>query len=271
MSIMPVADPTFSWQEAVGAFAVIAVSAFLVTWVVTDVARVRRAPYIGVLAGVTAVLAVGYLATSGTAASDLLTSRWIWGILAGVVVAGIFAPGVRRLPHGPRPAPDERVPLLLWEGVVYGIAEAILLSTLPVLAAWHAAVDLGWTDARWESIGSGALAIGASLVVILVHHLGYREFRRSRRMLGVALIACGVQALAFLLTGSVLAPVVAHVVLHAQFVLAGNDLPPAIRVATSGPTFQRDQRFMSPSVKDTPTPAAMPSAHEGQPAARSAR
>jgi hypothetical protein len=46
-------------------------------------------------------------------------------------------------------------------------------------------------------------------------------------MLGMALVACGVQALAFLLTGSVLAPVVAHIILHVQLVLGGHELPPA--------------------------------------------
>ena len=228
MSIMPVADPSFSWQEAVGAFAVIAASAFFVTWAVTDVARVRRTPYIGILSLVTVALTSGYVAWSGTSASDLLTSRWVWGVVAGVVVAAAFAPGLRRLPGGPRPG-DRLVPLLLWEGVVYGIAEAVLLSTLPVLAAWHAAGDLRWTDGAWEKVGSAALAIAASLLVILVHHLGYREFRRSGAMLAMALVACGAQALAFLLTGSVLAPVIAHIALHAQLVLAGNELPPESR------------------------------------------
>jgi hypothetical protein len=231
MSIMPVAGPSFSWEEAAWAFAVIAASAFLVTWAVTDVARVRRAPYIGILTVVAVALAASYLAWSGTPAPGALTSRWAWGIGAGVVVAVIFARGVRRLPGGSRPTSDRIIPLLLWEGVVYGIAEGVLLSTLPVLAVWHAAADLGWTDGAWDKVGSGALAVAASLVVILVHHLGYREFRRSRRMLAMALLACGVQALAFLLTGSVLAPVIAHILLHAQLVLKGNELPPGSRPA----------------------------------------
>jgi hypothetical protein len=236
MSIMPSTDATFPWQEAMAALAVVAVAAFLVTWVVTDVARVRRTPYIGILFSVTAALAIGYFIWSGTDASDLLTSRWLWGIGTGMIVAAIFTPGVRRLPGGPRPSRDRRVPRLLWEGVVYGIAEAVLLSTLPVLAAWHAATDLGWTDGVLGLVASGALAIGASLVVILVHHLGYREFRRSRPMLGMALVACGVQALAFLLTGSVLAPVVAHIILHVQLVLGGHELPPASQAVEIPPT-----------------------------------
>lgn len=44
-------------------------------------------------------------------------------------------------------------------------------------------------------------------------------------MLGSALVGCGVQALAFLLTGNVLAPVVAHPMLHTQLTLRGNEMP----------------------------------------------
>ena len=231
MSIMPVSDPSFGWQGAVVSFALIAVSAFLVTWLVTDVARVRRTAYIGILTTVAVGLGAAYVAVSGTSVADLATSRWIWGIVAGFLVAAIFTPGVQRLPGEPRLAGGAVAPLLVWEGVVYGIAEAVLLATLPVLAVWHAAADLGWTDGVSGRLGSGALAIAGSSIVILVHHLGYREFRRSPRMLTMALVACGAQALAFLLTGSVLAPVIAHIALHVQLVLRGNELPPASRGA----------------------------------------
>jgi hypothetical protein len=121
----------------------------------------------------------------------------------------------------------------LWEGVVYGTAEAILLATLPVLAVWQAADALGWTDTAWAKAGSGTLAVVGALFVILVHHLGYREFRAraARKMLSGALVGCGIQALAFLLTGNVLAPIVAHIVLHWQLTLRGNEMPLASQAA----------------------------------------
>jgi hypothetical protein len=118
---------------------------------------------------------------------------------------------------------------MLWEGLVYGIAEAVLLSTLPVLALWQATADLGWTEGGWARIGSGALAITGALVVILVHHLGYAEFRTEAGRVGQfgALVVCGMQAIAFLATGNALAPIVAHIVLHGQLLIRGNELPPA--------------------------------------------
>ena len=174
---MPVADPSFGWQQAVAAFAIITVAAFLVTWILTDRLRIPRAPYIPMLLAVALGLGVGYLAWSGTSASDLLSSGVGWGLAAGLIAAAIALPLVRQLPAHPHASGTRLVGLMLWEGLVYGIAEAVLLSTLPVLAVWQALVDLGWTANGWAKVGSGALVLLGALVVILVHHVGYAEFR----------------------------------------------------------------------------------------------
>jgi hypothetical protein len=228
MEVMPGADPTFSGQEAIAGFAMISVVAFLVTWVVTDLGHVSRTLYVAILAVTTIILWVGYMAWSGTSVDALTTARWGWGILAGGLAAGLIVPLVRRLPLGPRPHGAQLVGRVIWEGVVYGPAEAILLATVPVLAVWQATDAFGWTGSDRGGIASGALAVVGALFVILVHHLGYREFRRkaARKKLGGALVACGVQALAFLVTGSILAPVVAHILLHWQLTLRGNEMPP---------------------------------------------
>lgn len=229
---MPLADQAFSWQEAIAAFAIISVAAFLVTWVLTDLLRIPRAPYIPLLLVVALGLGAGYLAWSGTSGSELISSNLGWGLVAGLIAAAVAIPLVRKLPEHPHATGARLVGLMLWEGVVYGIAEAVLLATLPVLAIWQACADLGWTDGGVAKVGSGILAILGSLVVILVHHLGYAEFRTQagRRGLFGALAVCGLQAIAFLVTGNVLAPVLAHIVLHLQLVLRGDELPPAVRL-----------------------------------------
>ena len=236
---MPVPEPSFGWQDATAAFAIIAVVAFLVTWVVTDLGHVSRTPYVAILTVTTVGLAAGYLAWSGTSVADLVAAGWVWGIVGGLVAAAVVVPLVRRLPAGRRPEGSQLVGRLLWEGIMYGTAEGILLATLPALAVWQATDALGWTDTAWAKAGSGALAVVGALFVILVHHLGYRQFRTrtSRNMLAGALVGCGLQALAFLLTGNVLAPVVAHVVLHTQLTLRGNEMPPVAetRLAPPGP------------------------------------
>lgn len=226
---MPVPGSSFGWQEAIAAFAVVSLVAFLVTWLVTDLGHVRRTPYVAVLTGTTLALAAGYLAWSRTTLSDLLRAEWGPGLLGAAAAAAVVGVLVRRLPRRPRPEGAALVGRLVWEGVVYGAAEAILLSTLPVLAVWQGADALGWTDTTSGGVGSGALAIVGAMFVIAVHHLGYREFRgrAGRKMLVGALAACGVQALAFLLTGSALAPIIAHIVLHGQLTLRGDEMPPS--------------------------------------------
>ena len=229
---MPVgADPSFGWQDAIAAFAIVAFIAFLVTWIVTDLLEVSRPPYVAILTAVTLGLGDGYLAWSGTALLDLVTPNLGWAVVAGLAAGSLMAPGLRRLPHGGRPQGGPLV-ALVWEGVVYGTAEAILLATLPVLAVWQALDAAGRTGSAWADLGSGALAIAGALVVIAVHHLGYREFRghHGRTKLAGALLGCGIQALAFLVTGNLLAPVIAHIVLHGQMVLGGIEMPPSERV-----------------------------------------
>jgi hypothetical protein len=226
---MPVADPAFGWQEATAAFAIISMIAFLVTRIVTDLGHVSRTPYVAILWLTTVALAAGYLAWSGTSLVNLVTAGWGWGIFGGVVAAALVVPLVRRMPSGRSPSGSELVGRFLWEGIVYGSAEGILLATLPVLAVWQAADALGWTQTAWpKAAASGALTVVGALFVIAVHHLGYREFRASasRKKLVGALVGCGIQALAFLLTGNVLAPIVAHIALHWQLTLRGNEMPP---------------------------------------------
>jgi len=227
---MPRADPGFTWEEALAAFGLIVVVAFLVTWVLTDLLRIPRTPYIAMLFVVAVGLGAGYCAWSGSSANELFTSGVVWALVAGLVAAAVSVPLVRKLPAHPHANGSDLVGLMLWEGLVYGIAEAVLLATLPVLAVWQTCDALGWTDGGWARVGSGALALVGSLVVILVHHLGYRQFRTraGRPALFGALAVCGVQAVAFLASGNALAPIVAHIVLHGQLLMRGGELPPRV-------------------------------------------
>ena len=98
---MPVADPSFGWQEALAAYAIVALVAFLVTWVVTDLAHVPRTPYVAVLTLTTLALTAGYLLWSGTSLTDLVTSGWWLGILAGLDRGNGGRAGSATAPIGP--------------------------------------------------------------------------------------------------------------------------------------------------------------------------
>lgn len=229
---MPSPASSMSWGGAVAWFAVIAVCSFLVTWVVTDLLKIKRGPYIGVLAVATGGLTYGYLAWSGTDAVGFIRDHWVWGLAGAAVTAGLNLQLIRLMvrrgtlhaPLGTRRHGMGRAVQVLWEDVVYGAAEGMLLSVLPLLVLWQACDQLGWTTGWTGKVGSGALAFAGSLVVIGVHHLGYREFR-SKRM-KEPYIGCVGFSLAYLVTASPLAPMLGHMGTHDAFVTHGLSLPP---------------------------------------------
>lgn len=232
--MIPTPDLTFGWEQGLIAYAALLVSAFLVTWIVTDRLHVSRTPYVAILTAVVFALGGAYLAWSGTSFADLLTSNIGWALVAGVVAAALVSPLVARLPRHPAPTGVKSAELVAWEDVVYGVAEGLLLAALPVLVIWQTAFAAGWTDSVPGKVGAGSIAIAGSLLVILVHHLGYAEFRQrhGRKMLAGALVSCGLQAVAFLFTGNVLAPILAHILLHVELTFRGVELPPAERPAS---------------------------------------
>jgi hypothetical protein len=107
---------------------------------------------------------------------------------------------------------------------LYGTAEGLLLSVLPVLITRQALSSLHWTESWYGVLLSGIIALGASVVVIVVHHLGYREFRGHKLVFAVA--GCAPLSLAYLLTMNPLAAAVGHSILHIGAVLRGIELPP---------------------------------------------
>jgi hypothetical protein len=147
----------------------------------TDLEQIGGHPalYVGVLAVLTGGLTYGYLVWSGIDALEFVRIHWAWGLLGAVLSGGITAVGSRRMRGAPAEGPRRalsRAGQVLWEDVVYGASEGMLLSVLPVLTVWQALERLGWTTGRTGKLGTGALALGASFVVIVAHHLGYREF-----------------------------------------------------------------------------------------------
>jgi hypothetical protein len=221
-----------AWGGALIWFGVIAISAFLIAWVVTDLLKFGRTLYVGLLAVLTGGLTYGYLAWSGTDAVGFLRDHWAWGLLGAALTAGMNLELIRLMlrrgrlhaPQGMSLHGPSRGAQVLWEDVIYGASEGVLLSVLPLLALWQAFDRLGWTTAWAGKLGAGALAFGGSLLVIGVHHLGYREYR-GRRMVEPYL-GCVWFSLAYLLTGSPLAAMVGHMGTHDAKLTHGLVLPP---------------------------------------------
>jgi hypothetical protein len=221
---------TIAWGGALLWLLGIAAAAFLASWVLTDRLHLRRTPYVGALAALTAVLTGGYVAWSGAGAA-LWTTRWAWGLLGAAVVGALLARLVARLPAAHAPAGVGRV-AAAWEGVVYGTAEG-LLSVLPVVVTWQLFAALGWTSG-WHAVVAAAAALAASAGVIVVHHLSYREFRGPA--MRSPLVGCMPLSLAYLATASPFAAIGGHIIIHLAMLRRGIELPPHARPGPVGIT-----------------------------------
>ena len=223
--------PVIWWSQLIWLLA-LALTSFLVTWIFADLLRLTQAPFIGVLAAVTGLFLFAYLSWSNADWGEFLNHQWLWGLVgaiaAGLVLIASFMRGRRSQPQMFEPAPKPRglrlVGALLWEGLVYGVAEGLLLSVLPVLISWQALSSLHWTESWYGVVISGVIALAISVAVIAIHHLGYREFRG--RKLPFAVAGCLPLSLAYLLTMNPLAAAVGHSILHTGAVLVGTELPP---------------------------------------------
>jgi len=215
-------SPVVGWASSLLWLAGIALAAFLVTWVLTDRLRMHRTLYIGALAGMTGALTAAYLLWTGSG-TDVLSNRWTWGIL-GAVVAGSLLDVVvgRTFGHGQPKALTAAG--LLWESGIYGVAEGLLLSVLPVLVTWQVFVAVGW-NTGWRAFFGAVAALLASVVVIVMHHLGYEEFRNARK-LRQAIIGCGVLSVVYLVVGSQITATLGHILLHTGLLRTGEVLPP---------------------------------------------
>jgi len=85
---------------------------------------------------------------------------------------------------------------------------------------WQMIHSLGWRGTGGD-ITRWTLPVIASVVVVIVHHMGYWEYR-SRLLLPISasLLSAG-----YLVTASPIAPVLAHVLSHATSPVHGAELP----------------------------------------------
>ena len=144
--------------------------------------------------------------------------RWVGGLVAGTLAGALLARTVLSQAASARPGGANLIWALLWDGGLYGIVDALLLSVLPVLIVYggRPADELRNPAARW---GWGLAALLASLFITAAYHAGFTEFRGP--MLASALIGNGIMTLSYLASGSPIAPILSHVVMHIAAVLHG--------------------------------------------------
>jgi hypothetical protein len=147
-----------------------------------------------------------------------LGRRWLPGLVVGLFVGALLARQVFGQPGSPRSSGLALTGDIAWFGVIYGTIDALLLTVVPVIALYglRPAEELAQSNLRlrWALI-----ALAGSALVTAAYHAGFTEFRGPQLLqpvIGNLLIT-----LAYLLSGSPLAAVVSHVVMHVAAVLHG--------------------------------------------------
>jgi hypothetical protein len=211
-----------TWSKAALLLAVLLLAGFLASWLVTDVLRIKRRTYVAVLALVTVAAIDLTVWAAGVPLSSLIARHWLAGVVGGIAASLVLAAAMWKLPATLHRSGRELLDADAWEGVVYGVSEGVLLSGLPVFIAWQSAADAGWsTTSRWT------VALFASAAMTAIHHFGYWDFRG--RKVVPAVIACLALSVAYVATGSMIAPLLGHVLMHVVGVTKGVELPPHVR------------------------------------------
>ena len=174
---------------------------------------------------------VGYYLWSGTDPVMQFTTNWGWGLVGAFIAGGLAVRHVLVQPASARRNGAGLVIDLLWPGFDYGLIDAMLLSVVPVMAIYKGFADQAWTFGAAGQLGTGVLALLASLFVTLCYHIGYPEYRGKQ--VGMTLVGNGIMTMAFLLTGNPLAAVLPHCAMHVTAMCHGRDttyqLPPHYR------------------------------------------
>jgi hypothetical protein len=184
----------------------------------SSVLRFPRDVFVGLHAVVVLGFVFAVVRIEGIDPLVQLRRRWPGGLIAGALTGALLARTVLSQPASARPGGANLAWALLWDGGLYGIIDALLLNVLPVLIVYGArpAGELRNPAARWRW---GLAALLAGIFITAAYHIGFTEFRGP--MLAAPLIGNAIVTISYLASGSPIAALVSHAVMHGAAVLHG--------------------------------------------------
>ena len=202
---------------------------FAVPFLFADVLQLPRDLFYGIYAASVLLFFASWARATGLRLDVMLRRRWRLAVALGVVCALVLVVVVVRT-EAPtaRPGGLALVWAVLWRGIVYGAVDGLLLSVFPILAVFAATAGSRLRTRKFSTITVGAAALLASLVMTVVYHLGYSEFRSAK--LAKPLTGDLVWSVPTLVTLNPIGAPIAHAGLHVAAVLHSYDtetfLPP---------------------------------------------
>jgi len=202
------------WAWLVGGFGL----AFAVPFVLADTLELNRDLYYGLYALSVAGLFALWARSTGYDLVAATKRHWVAAVVLGIGLAAVLAVMVVRTEDATaRPGGLELVGALAWRGVLYGIADGLLLSAFPILVVF-AAFGAGRLDRRFSGrVVIGAIALAASLAMTAAYHAGYSDFRSEK--MRKPLVGDALWSVPTLVTLNPIGAPIAHVGLHTSAVL----------------------------------------------------
>lgn len=193
----------------------------------SSVLRLPRGGFVACWTLAASAFLVWYVAAQRIDVRVQLQRRWLPGLVGGVLLGVLLSAQVFAQPASVRANGMTLVGELLGFGLVYGVVDAMMLTVVPVLSLYgmRQASELQAAGARYRW---AVVALLGSALVAAAYHAGFAEFRGPQ--LRQPIIGNVLITLSYLLTGSPVAPIVSHVLMHVAAVLHGaattSQLPP---------------------------------------------
>jgi hypothetical protein len=184
----------------------------------STVLRLPRGLFVACWTIAASAFLVWYLVSQRIDIRTQLKRRWVAGLVVGVMLGVLLGRQVLGQPGSVRAEGFTLTGELVAFGLVYGVVDAMMLSVVPVLSLYgmRQAAELREPAARYKW---ALVSLLGSTIVTAAYHTGFAEFRGPQLLqpvIGNVLIT-----LSYLLTGSPVAPIVSHVLMHAAAVMHG--------------------------------------------------
>lgn len=187
-----------------------------VPFVTVSLLGLSRPVFVTVHVVVTGAVIIAFARQTNLHLQDLLV-RWPLGLVVGALASAYVISYVLNFPYSPVPDGPALILNIAGLGIAYAIVDAFALSVLPVLIVWQIAERLGWASS-FAGIGvTVLLSLLASIGLTLAYHAGFPEFQSIAIVAPV--IGNLIFTLAYLVSGSPVAPLLSHVALHVTAVL----------------------------------------------------